>query len=41
MGWSTVAIVTAASLPDLLNALNVTALEKVSFSHIQNRKTVC
>ena len=41
MGWSTVAIWTTAPLPDLLTTVNVTALEKVSFSDTRNDKSVC
>ena len=41
MGSNTVAIWTSAPLPDLLMNVKVIALEKVSFSDIQNRKAVC
>ena len=41
MGWNTVGIWTTAPLPYLLTTVKVIALEKFSFSDIENRKTVC
>ena len=41
MGRNTVPILIAAPLQYLLITVKVIALEKVSFSDIQNRKTVC
>ena len=38
---NTVVILTTAPLPYLLITLEVITLEKVSFSDIQNPKTVC
>ena len=41
MGENTVPILMAAPLQYLLITVKVVALEKVSFSDIQNPKTVC
>ena len=41
MGWNALAIETTEYLSDLLMIVKVIALEKVSFSDIQNPKTVC
>ena len=41
MGWNALAIWTTEYLSDLLMIVKVIALEKVSFSDIQNPKTVC
>ena len=41
MGRNTVAILMAAPLPYLLMSVEVITLENVSFSDIQNPKTVC
>ena len=41
IGRNTVAMSTTAPLPYLLITVCVITLEKVSFSHIENPKTVC
>ena len=41
MGQETVAVVMAAPLQYLLITVKVVALEKVSFSDIQNPKSIC